>query len=378
MRTTLGQVTPAFIEKMIGDLVAPNVTAVHGGIDPDTGLQAYVKGVGAKLLRYAARPDVDYQVDVLASTDIPNAYALGNGHMFITRALLQMLDNEAQLAAILGHELGHVDKRHIAKQLDVTVGGMAAAGLAEKLIERLAPRFGKDPEKLKTTFMEKLPEFLPKIEQYLPKANELLAKIGLGLTPIPETGLLIKPGIPGIDYPIIRPPAAKEPPVSIDPEEPPPPPAPPPPETPPADPQVMEARDVMVGLLVNGYSRQHELEADRKGLQSSALAGYNPYAIVDVMKKFQTLEGEPETGIAKYMRSHPLAKDRIAELEERIAKDYPTPGGFLGYEEYQNAVYPERISSQFSYAMLGFGAAVAGVVSIFLLPLLLDRPKNKK
>ncbi len=89
---------------------APTVQKMGGEVK-DPQLQAYVGKVGQSLARVSARPQLPYRFTVVNESS-PNAFALPGGFIAITRGLLVNLTNEAQLAAILGHEVGHVDARH--------------------------------------------------------------------------------------------------------------------------------------------------------------------------------------------------------------------------------------------------------------------------
>ncbi len=78
-------------------------------------LQAYVNEVGQKLAMNSHRNNLIYRFTVLDSRDV-NAFALPGGYIFITRGLLAYLNSEAELAAVLGHEIGHVTARHAVRQ----------------------------------------------------------------------------------------------------------------------------------------------------------------------------------------------------------------------------------------------------------------------
>ena len=75
--------------------------------------QNYVDGVGQKLAHVCRRNDVAYHFTVL-DTDMENAFAIPGGYVYITRGLLAMMNNEAELAGVLGHEVGHVVGRDSA------------------------------------------------------------------------------------------------------------------------------------------------------------------------------------------------------------------------------------------------------------------------
>lgn len=92
----------------------------------DRSLQDYVDGVGQRLAAVSDRPDLPYEFIVL-NNDVPNAWALPGGKIAINRGLLTLLEDEAQLAAVLGHEIVHAAARHGASQM--TRGTLANIGL---------------------------------------------------------------------------------------------------------------------------------------------------------------------------------------------------------------------------------------------------------
>lgn len=83
-------------------------------VDPD--LTVYVNSVGQKLASVSERPDLPYEFVVL-NNDVPNAWALPGGKIALNRGLLVQLKDEAQLAAVLGHEVVHAAARHSAQQM---------------------------------------------------------------------------------------------------------------------------------------------------------------------------------------------------------------------------------------------------------------------
>src|SRR5258705_3750012 len=92
------------------------------GVYSDANLQDYVNGVGMKLAKVSERPKLPWHYTVVDSPAI-NAFALPGGYIYITRGILPFLNDEAQLAGVLGHETGHVTARHAAQQYTRAVGG---------------------------------------------------------------------------------------------------------------------------------------------------------------------------------------------------------------------------------------------------------------
>tara|TARA_Y100001970_G_scaffold197694_1_gene240482 strand:- start:23 stop:1447 length:1425 start_codon:yes stop_codon:yes gene_type:complete len=81
----------------------------------DTELQDYVQRIGDSLSSKSHRPNLFYRFTVLDSPDI-NAFALPGGYIYINRGLMAYLSSEEELAAVLGHEIGHVTARHSVRQ----------------------------------------------------------------------------------------------------------------------------------------------------------------------------------------------------------------------------------------------------------------------
>ena len=92
------------------------------GIYNDAGLQQYVSSMGLALAALSERPSLPWHFAVVDQPAI-NAFALPGGYIYITRGILPFLDNEAELAGVLGHEIGHVTARHAAQQYTRSVGG---------------------------------------------------------------------------------------------------------------------------------------------------------------------------------------------------------------------------------------------------------------
>jgi len=110
-------------EKQLGLDAAPQMTAQFGGAVPDDGIDAYVQSVGTKLAQGVEEgvPDLGWEFTVLNSSVI-NAFALPGGKIFISRGLAEQLGSEAQLAGVLGHEIGHVTARHANQRMSTQLG----------------------------------------------------------------------------------------------------------------------------------------------------------------------------------------------------------------------------------------------------------------
>lgn len=120
-------------EKEIGKEEHEKVLASQAFYQDDE-LLAYVREVGAKLAAVSDRPDLEYQFFIIDSPDI-NAFALPGGYVYVNRGLLTYMNTEAQLAAVMAHEIGHITARHAVQQqargalarTAATVGGFVTA-----------------------------------------------------------------------------------------------------------------------------------------------------------------------------------------------------------------------------------------------------------
>ena len=106
-------------EVELGVQAREKMAAQYGGLYPDSRLQAYIAQVGERVVKQsdASKAPYPFQFHLLSDPKTINAFALPGGQVFITSALLKRLNSEAQLAGVLGHEVGHVVGRHGAEHL---------------------------------------------------------------------------------------------------------------------------------------------------------------------------------------------------------------------------------------------------------------------
>lgn len=106
-------------EIAIGLQSAPQMAQEYGGLYPNNEYQAFVDNVGNKLVNNSIARDTPYKYEfhLLSDPKTINAFALPGGQIFITYALFSKLENEDQLAGVLGHEIGHVIGRHSAERI---------------------------------------------------------------------------------------------------------------------------------------------------------------------------------------------------------------------------------------------------------------------
>ncbi len=125
--------TPDFVvlseqqEIQLGRTNDPKIRAQYGVYD-DAKLQAYVQQVGERVAANSHRPGLVYRFTVLDTPDI-NAFALPGGYIYVTRGILAYLSSEAELAAVLGHEVGHVTARHSVRQYSAATAGQLVTSI---------------------------------------------------------------------------------------------------------------------------------------------------------------------------------------------------------------------------------------------------------
>ncbi len=135
-------------ELAIGRQAHDQVLKQYGRYE-DPGLQSYVQQVGQRLATRSHRQDLVYRFTVLDSEEV-NAFALPGGYIYITRGMLAMLNSEAELAAVLGHEIGHVTARHSVRQytaqqaagLGYTIGAILLPELRSAAVQNVYSLFG--------------------------------------------------------------------------------------------------------------------------------------------------------------------------------------------------------------------------------------------
>lgn len=148
-------------EIALGIRSAPQMAQQHGGLYPDQKLQEFVTRVGHKLVNasIAKKTPYEYNFYLLRDPNTVNAFALPGGQVFITYGMYKRLENEDQLAGVLGHEIGHVVGRHSAERIakqsltqgivnGVLVGsdGGGAAQAAAMIGNMINMKYGREDE----------------------------------------------------------------------------------------------------------------------------------------------------------------------------------------------------------------------------------------
>lgn len=146
-------------EIQMGQQGAQEVEQSLGLVD-NAALQQYMQRVGTSLAAVSERPELPWKFGVV-NDPTPNAFALPGGFIFVTRGLLPLMQNEAELATVLGHEAGHVTAKHSVTQISraqlaqlglglgsvfspaiAKLGGIASAGM-----QLLFLKYGRDDER---------------------------------------------------------------------------------------------------------------------------------------------------------------------------------------------------------------------------------------
>lgn len=113
-------------ERSIGESEHPKLLAEYGGAYADDKASGYVAMVGGRVLQNSETPNAPFTFTLLDSS-VVNAFALPGGYVYISRQLLALMNDEAELASVLGHEVGHVTDRHTAKRYNTQMlGGLGS------------------------------------------------------------------------------------------------------------------------------------------------------------------------------------------------------------------------------------------------------------
>lgn len=105
------------------------------GAYTENGIGSYVSQIGAKVTAKTERPDVTYKFTVLDS-EIVNAFALPGGYIYVSRGLLALANSEAELAAVLAHEAGHITGRHSAERYSRGVVTSLGANILSAVVDK--------------------------------------------------------------------------------------------------------------------------------------------------------------------------------------------------------------------------------------------------
>jgi predicted Zn-dependent protease len=223
-------------EVSIGQKIAAQIDTTEKAL-PDKEVQDYVNGVGQKIAQVSDRKDLPFHFKVLDSKEI-NAFATPGGYIYVYSGLLKILDDEAELAGVLSHEISHVVGRHGVKRLQQVLGVQVVLSIA------------------------------------LGSGSQLSQDL-----------------------------------VSTS-----------------------------IGIILQGYSRDNEFEADQFGTFYMEKAGYNPEGMAELLGKLDKLSEKEPTFFEKLAASHPPTKERIARVEKEIAGFGNSVEGMPFYKEQYETI----------------------------------------
>jgi len=118
-------------EIALGQQINREITTREFHLYSNRTINQYINDVGQRLVPYSDRPTIPYIFQVVDDAEI-NAFATMGGYVYVTTGLIKTADNEAQLASVIGHEMGHIAARHTLQQMrqaTITQGIASATGL---------------------------------------------------------------------------------------------------------------------------------------------------------------------------------------------------------------------------------------------------------
>ena len=145
-------------ENNIGAKEHPKIIKIFGGIYKDQKLEKYISSIGNKIAQNSDMPDIRWTFTILDSP-IVNAFALPGGYVYVTRGLLSLANDEAEIASVIGHEIAHVTARHAAQRhakstlsnigldiLSIVVGQPIVTNLASISVQGILSAFSRSEE----------------------------------------------------------------------------------------------------------------------------------------------------------------------------------------------------------------------------------------
>jgi predicted Zn-dependent protease len=229
MGSAAEEITPEQ-EYYIGRAVAANILSSYRIWNGNAALTSYLNLICAAITINSPQPDVynGYHVAILDSNEI-NAFATSGGHIFVTRGLINAAKSEDALAAVIAHEVAHIQLQHSIKAIRTNritqalmITGTSAAGAAA----------GMDVNQLTDVFNESVGE-------------------------------------------------------------------------------------IVLTLVNNGYSQTQEFDADNTAMSLLASAGYNPSALIDMLRELNAVQSGSSGGFGK---THPTPAQRISNAEKSVGR----------------------------------------------------------
>lgn len=194
-------------------------------ISRDPALVQRVEQIGSALVPNSQRRNIEYTFKVVDTGEV-NAFALPGGYIYITRGMVEFVEQDHELAGVLGHEIAHVALRHSARLIENLAAAQAAIDLVTASSEELASIYQDNSTRL--------------------------------------------------------------------------------------------AINAVTQIVVNGWGRENELDADQHGTIYMARSGYNPYKIIDLFERMGAQETVPGDPLALMFATHPPFPDRIRRVRETI------------------------------------------------------------
>jgi len=184
-----------------------------------------IEKIGAELLPHQPRQNLPFQFQVVAIDDI-NAFAMPGGFISLTRGMLNFVENDDELAGVIGHEIAHVALRHSAQQIELVTAAQAA---------------------------------MQRLSTHDPNLGSIYENQGAQI-----------------------------------------------------------AVEVTSNILLRGWGREAELDADENGTLYMAAAGYDPQGILNLFSRLANYESQPSNSLERMLATHPSFSERTARVEQTI------------------------------------------------------------
>jgi predicted Zn-dependent protease len=136
----------------MGKQSAQEVAQTMGFVN-NPGLQSYVSAIGMKMAKASERPDLPWDFHVVDDASV-NAFALPGGFIYVTRGLLTSINDEAELATVMGHEIGHVTHRHSVEQISKSQLATLGLGIGSVFSPQIAQMAGVASQGLQLLFLK--------------------------------------------------------------------------------------------------------------------------------------------------------------------------------------------------------------------------------
>jgi predicted Zn-dependent protease len=162
-------------------------------------LKSYLNGIGQKLVKVSDRSNIPYNFEIVNSDEV-NAFATMGGFIYIHTGLMKTASNEAELASVVGHEIGHVVAKHSVKQMRqeaIAQGVLTASGLDQRQavqigVQLLSLRYSRQDEKeadqLGLQMLTKASYAPGPMIDFMRKLEQLSAKVPTILSSHPDPG----------------------------------------------------------------------------------------------------------------------------------------------------------------------------------------------